>query len=72
MAGDDFDWIRGSGRTLSHFTGPDTDRLGSSQGTRQWQQVDIIIKASSLSLLSLLSAICLVRTQIKLCEETTC
>ena len=34
MAGDDFNWIRGSGQTPSFFTGPDTDRLGSSQGTR--------------------------------------
>ncbi|CAH3118157.1 unnamed protein product [Pocillopora meandrina] len=32
MAGDDFNWIRGSGQTPSFFTGPDTDRLGSSQG----------------------------------------
>lgn len=34
MAGDQFDWIRGSGRTLSSFTGPSTDRLGSSSGIK--------------------------------------
>lgn len=32
MAGDQFDWIRGSGSTTSGFTGPSRDRLGSSSG----------------------------------------
>ncbi|CAH3165361.1 unnamed protein product, partial [Porites evermanni] len=32
MAGDQFDWIRGSGSTASSFTGPSRDRLGSSSG----------------------------------------
>lgn len=32
MAGDQFDWIRGSGSTTSGFTGPSRDRLGSLSG----------------------------------------